>query len=470
LCHVGIALGGQAGTLLGSQLGLSGSRDTILRLLRAAEPPAAIAPKKVGIDDWAWKRGHRYGTIVCDLERGIPIDLLPDRSVDTVAAWFVAHPSIELVSRDGSSEYAAAARKGAPQAIQVSDRWHILKNLAKALQVLLTSHFTAQRKKKTQEAGKKQEFAFSQDRERRLSSQQTHIQNRYRQDRLARYEQVIALAKQGMSQEVIARVVGVGHSTVSRWLRVGAFPERKPREQASQIDRYRRYVQKRQAEGYQNLMGIYRELQSLGYQGSYATLHAQFAKSSSSKMQTKQVPRLPLTPALPSTRRATWLFLRRPEELTTQEQEMVKRLRLLHSEVDLAYLLVQQFVQMVRKRTGEQLDAWLEAVTESSLTDLQSFANGVSEDKDAIFAGLTKPESNGPTEGHVTRLKLIKRSMYGRAQFNLLRLRVLSRSQKTYGAKMEGDHKRRRGRTWRLSGGENLPNSQHSTFRVSEVA
>lgn len=272
-----------------------------------------------------------------------------------------------------------------------------------------------------------------------------------------------------MSQELIARLVGVGHSTVSRWLRALTFPERKPREQASQLDPYRRYVQKRQSEGYRNLMGIYRELQSLGYHGSYATLHAQFAKSSS-KTRTQQAPSSLLTPAPPSARQATWLFVRRPEELTTQEKEIVERLRQLHSEIDLAYLLVQQFVQMVRTRTGERLDAWLAAVASSPLTDLQSFADSVSEDKEAVFAGLTRDESNGPTEGHITRLKLIKRSMYGRAHFDLLRLRVLSPSQKIQGAKGKGDHNRRRGRPRRLSGGENLPNLQHSTFRVSEVA
>ncbi len=142
----------------------------------------------------------------------------------------------------------------------------------------------------------------------------------------------------------------------------------------------------------------YRELQSLGYQGSYAALYAQFAKSSS-KTRTKQAPSSLLPPALPSARQATWLFVRRPEELTTQEKEMVERLRQLHSELDLAYLLVQQFVQMVRTRTGERLDAWLSAVASSPLTDLQSFANSVSEDKEAVFAGLTRDESNGPDSG-----------------------------------------------------------------------
>jgi transposase len=169
----------------------------------------------------------------------------------------------------------------------VSDKWHLVKNLAKALQMLLTSHFTAERKKKTREVGKEKEPVFSPDREKKLSLRQAHIQNVHREDRLARYEQVIALARQGMSQEVIARSVGVGHSTVSRWLRAVTFAERKPGEQSSQLDPYRWYVQKRQSQGYHNLMGIYRELQSLGYLGSYASLHAQFA-TSSSKARTKQ--------------------------------------------------------------------------------------------------------------------------------------------------------------------------------------
>ena len=145
-------------------------------------------------------------------------------------------------------------------------------------------------------------------------------------------------------------------------------------------------------------MGIYRELQAKGYRGSYASLHAQFAKSSS-KVRTKQALSSPLAPVFPSARQATWLFLRRPEDLTTEEQEMVVRLRQLHPELDLAYVLVQQFASMVRTRTGERLDAWLSTVASSPLVDLQSFAKRVSEEKEAIFAGLTRDESNGPDSG-----------------------------------------------------------------------
>ncbi len=217
LCQGGMALGGQAGADLGSLLGLSGSRDTILRLLRTYQLPETTPPKKVGIDDWAWKRGHRYGTLLCDLERGMTIDLLADRSVETVAAWFPAHPGIELIRRDGSCEYAAAALKGAPQAIQVADRWHILQNLGKALKSLLTAHFTAYRKKRTQEVGTSKRLTFPQNRSRRLSPQQARIQQIHRDERLARYEQVMSLLKQGLTHRAIVDQVGVGLTTIQNW-------------------------------------------------------------------------------------------------------------------------------------------------------------------------------------------------------------------------------------------------------------
>lgn len=218
-------------------------------------------------------------------------------------------------------------------------------------------------------------------------------------------------------------------------------------------------------------MGIYRELQAKGYRGSYASLHAQFAKSSS-KVRTKQALSSPLAPVFPSARQATWLFLRRPEDLTTEEQEMVVRLRQLHPELDLAYVLVQQFASMVRTRTGERLDAWLSTVASSPLVDLQSFAKRVSEDKEAIFAGLTRDESNDPTEGHITRLKLIKRQGYGQANFDLLRLRVLSPGKKRrtlQDARVGTDHKRRKGLVRSLLPGEKSLDSQHTTTGISEV-
>src|SRR5437660_4668815 len=131
------------------------------------------------------------------------------------------------------------------------------------------------------------------------------------------------------------------------------------------------------------------------------------------------------TPALPTSREASFLFIHRSLDLETEEQEMLTRLRLLRPEVDLAYQLVQQFAQMLRTRTGEKLDAWLAQVAKSRIPVLLSFAKGIEQEKSAVIAGLTRPQNNGLVEGKVNKLKLIKRMGYGRAEFPLLRQRVL---------------------------------------------
>ena len=161
-----------------------------------------------------------------------------------------------------------------------------------------------------------------------------------------------------------------------------------------------------------------------GYQGSYESVRDNLVRllplgrkneaSSSSKV-----------PPLPAPRQAAFLFLRRPETLRVEEQEILTKLRQIHPELDLAYDLVQQFAQMLRNRTGEKLDAWLAQVENSKLPELQSFAAGIEKDKDAVRAGLTWHWSSGMVEGRVTKLKLIKRQGYGKAGFPLLRKRVL---------------------------------------------
>jgi transposase len=137
LAEMGFALGGEAGARLRKHLSIPGSSDTLLRLVKEVQLPAASSPRVVGIDDWSWKRRLRYGTLFCDLESSKPIDVLPDRSVESVSAWFEKHPTVEIVSRDRSSEYATAIKKGAPQALQVADLWHIGKNLADSVSTLL---------------------------------------------------------------------------------------------------------------------------------------------------------------------------------------------------------------------------------------------------------------------------------------------------------------------------------------------
>ncbi len=252
-----------------------------------------------------------------------------------------------MISRDRASEYATAARKGAPQAIQVADRWHVLKNLGDALEVLLAHHLTIHRKRKIQDVTMPQASFLSERPRATVSSQQVRIQQVHREERLAKYEQVLLLLKQGWSRRAIADQVGIGLTTIQNWVLAGTFPERKLREQSSQLDPYWPSVQKRWSQGDHNLMGIFRELQVQGYKGSYENVRARFVDASP-KSRRKQAPSTSRPSVLPSKRLATFLFLRRPEELSMEEQATVIQLRHLHPDVDLAYLFVQQFAQMLR--------------------------------------------------------------------------------------------------------------------------
>jgi len=479
LCELGLIVGGQAGADVGSELGISGSRDTILRLVRQSHPSAQSEPHVIGLDDWARKRRLRYGTLICDLELGLPIDLLPDRSVETVSAWLKKHPSITVVSRDGSSEYASAIQKGAPQARQVSDRWHLVKNLAACVSVQLTQSLTQLRRAEQAEANT---FDEQQPSPQRQSHPRTRAEKRAQHarqaERIARYEQIMALQEQGMKSIEIADHMGMAPRTVREWLDRGDIPysgSRKPRTRL--IDPYKTYLLERWQQGCHQGVQLERELRTKGYKGSpraiYRYLETLDALSFSARKSGSPSTTKPLNPLLTLLApQATWLFFRKLEDLKEEERENLRQLRRMSPHLETAYQLVEMFLHMVRERTGEQLDAWLAAVKASHLEAFESFVTGVQQDKDAVFAGLTLPWSNGPLEGNVNRLKLIKRSMYGRAEVDLLKLRVLHHSKKSQDRKNKKKKKQEQHMVHlkKLKGMKNDTNSQYPTTGISKPA
>jgi transposase len=424
ITSIGLATCGKGGARLAARLGIQTTRQTILRRIMDLPDLPAGSILYLGIDDFSFRRGYRFGTILVNLESHRVVDLLPDRKADTGASWMRQHPDLMAVSRDRGGEYASAAREGAPQAMQCADRFHLLKNLGEAVEGLLARHLAAHRKQEAQAISDEQAPVWLPKSSTRRSPPLEQLQHARREERLARYAQVIALRKQGLSYQAIASRVGMGASTVQSWLAVETFPERKPREQGNKLDPYLPYVVERWAQECHNIAQIYQELLTRGYKGSYASVYGNLVRylPAGRKFPSDDDALRP-TPIL--SRQASFLFLRRPEKLRTEEQETLAKLRQRYSEVDLAYDLVQQFVQMLHNRRGECLDAWLDQVASSNLPELQSFAAGVEKDKEAVRNGLTWWINNGMVEGHVTKLKLIKRQGYGRAGFPLLRKRVL---------------------------------------------
>ena len=229
----GLALGGAAGARYLARRGLPGSRNTLLRRVRRAPLPVGPAPEVVGIDDWAWRKGHHYGTILVDLLQGRPIDILADRATATVATWFHAHPTVEVVARDRAEGYAAGIRQGAPAAVQVADRFHLFQNVAEALEQVFTAHTrdleainTAQRQAPVPLTDGT--VAVPVPPPPQTARAQDTAAHR-RTQRLALYEQIWALHRQGYAGKAIARQLGIGKSTVFRYLRTPTFPERKQR-------------------------------------------------------------------------------------------------------------------------------------------------------------------------------------------------------------------------------------------------
>jgi transposase len=229
-----------------------------------------------------------------------------------------------------------------------------------------------------------------------------------------------------LTTKEIARRLVISERTVRHWLHRGVAPDtRLRRKYASTFDPYAPYVLTRWEEGERNGSQLWREIAAQGYPGSQRML-SRFLET----LKTHEIGTAAAVQRLPhySSTAAVSLFIRRPDTLDEIQREHLAAFRLAAPSLETTYLLAQDFLVMMRKLEGERLDAWLTQVQESGLPELQSFAQGVERDEAPVQAGLTLPINNGPGEGHIKRLKLIKRSMYGRAQFDLLRLRVLQAS------------------------------------------
>lgn len=390
---IGLATGGRLGVRVTDRLSIQTSRTTIIRRIMALPTEAVGHITQIGIDDFSFRRGRKFGTIVVDLQTHKMLDVLPDRTAETSATWMAAHPELEIVSRDRGGDYAAAAQISVPQATQCADRFHFMQNLSKSLEGFLSRHLAAHRMQADLES-RATTLSPTQDKgPPRKNPKRAEVSQAKREERLAQYQQVVALREQGFSQTAIAAQVGVGHATVSRWLSHGTFPEQKSPQCRTRFDPHIKEVAERWNAGCHNIAQLHRELVAAGHTITYRNVYRQLIrylpegrKKSSSDSQ------LPSATVL--ARDAVFLLLHRPEELETEDRETLALLRSLHVEVEQAYELVQQFTQMLRTRTGEQLDTWLEKVRVSQIRELQGFVSGIERDKKAVKAGLTLPQSN----------------------------------------------------------------------------
>jgi transposase len=449
LRDLALAFGGEAGARQSVRSAMPVSADTLLRRAHSAAPPARPTPRVLGIDDFSFRRGQVFGTILTDGESHEVVDLLPDRTAETAATWLQEHAGVEIVTRDRSADYARAISTGVPHAVQVADRFHLAKNAGEVLErVVQRNHEGLRLAAKAVDQERAQQTASTTDEMQPLPQPRPYPQpttessvqgSPARQRRLARYQEVIALAAAGLGPKAIADRVGLARQTVAIWLRAGSFLERPPSAARRMlITPYEPYLRERWQAGEQNSRQLWREIQAQGFRGGSETVrrltvrwHTERGRSGpppkdqASKPTPRRAPPAPTTRPL-SPRQARWLLLKPEAELKPEQRLYLEHLGRSCPEVLDAQQLVLVFLQLVRKREPASLELWIASAKASSLPELVEFAKGIVRDQDAVMAALEHEWSNGVTEGHVNRLKMIKRTAYGRASFKLLRQRVLA--------------------------------------------
>lgn len=425
---IAIACGGQCGSRLSARLGILISPDTLLREVRRRPSEPRQSPRVIGIDDWAFRKGQRYGTVIIDLERRRAIDLLPDRDSDLVKRWLEDHPSVEIISRDRGDCFIKGASEGAPNAVQVADRFHLFQNLREAFERLLSRHSKHIQEASEQLFGQIQESEpaepnVTSESQEEMKPARTPSAASNRRRKL--YDTVMALHEKGTSAREIARSLSIHRKTVRNFIQSNHFPDRATRQYSRQTDLCLDFLKRRWAEGCHNAKQLRQEVHDRGFTASYHSIRRRVAKwrsqnSSNGDGNTARRQRA-------SPKRLSWLLFKNDNDLADDDRSLKEKLFILCPEITKGWKAASEFLSLFKKRIGATIARWIDCTTEEGQPrELRSFAQGIRRDLEAVTAAVTLQWSNGQTEGQVNRLKMLKRQMYGRAGFDLLRLRYLA--------------------------------------------
>lgn len=391
---IGFALGGNAGSRLATFVGMPVSSSTLLRTLLNTDDEYHRTPRTLGVDDWAFRKGDTYGTILVDLENNKPVDLLPDREAATLEKWLKSHPGVEIISRDRAGSYAQGAGAGAPDAIQVADRWHLLKNLGDALKRMLDKHnqelrlaavdiAEAKRKKEVEAEGKSQKQSTPLEEAKAFDTTNITTESKFELN----FKKVKSLQEQGASIKSIHRQTGLHRQTIKRYLKYEEYPEPALRGQNTEIAGYEDYIRERWNQGERNGNQLWREIKEQGFTGSFQSIYRLI------KGYPRDTDRAKLPPPLKirawSARKVSILLGKEMGLLKEEEQSYLKAFIRHCPKAEEANSLALEFKEMTNELKGNRLDPWLKKVADSGITALKNFARGLKQDYGAVKAAVS---------------------------------------------------------------------------------
>lgn len=435
LRRCGYALGGAAAARLAAHLGVHVSDDTVLReVRRAGVMQPASPPRVVGVDDWAITRGHRYGTIIVDLQKRCPIAVLGGREATVVADWLREHPSIKIVSRDRAGAYSEAVETAGPGIKQVADRWHLLANLRETVERMLMRRSASMREAArlaTEEARASADPVGATVRAavRSLTAWQ-RLSIERRAARKAQYDEIVHRRRLGDSFKAIGRAMELDQRTVSKFAQAPSFPERAQRPSGPMLlDRYRQHLVARVGQACPDAVQVWRELQAKGFTGSRATVRDAMVRARRSASKETRQSTAQRGMGCPSSRRAYawlvgWPSVESPE-IKREHRSFIETLCRIDPSISIAGSLARHFMGLIRRRDRAGFKTWMERTRACAVPELKRFAASLHADLSAVREAFSSPWSSGQVEGQINRLKFLKRQMFGRASLDLLRLRVL---------------------------------------------
>ncbi len=414
---IALALAGRAGARFAAMLHIVVSRMTLLNVLMALPDPRPASPRVLGVDDFATRRGRRYGTVLVDVESHGVVDLLPGREKEPLVVWLTGHPGIEVICRDRAGAYAEAARAGAPRALQVADRWHLWANLATAVERTVNAHRPCLSAPESSAPSTRRMAASPPRTLNPDTGMEKWLVTRTRE----RHKAVQRLLAKGWTISAIGRELGLARHTAERYAHCENLEGLIDRAlRTTRLDDYKPYLIQRWNEGCTDAARLFREIQAQGYPGRTPQAVRRYLRPLRTGLGSIRSP----APVLKPQQVTNWIMWN-PQNLQADEERQLAEVLARCPELTAVRDHVHAFARMLCDLRGDNLPAWTDAVHADDLPALQAFADGLRRDQRAVMAGLTLPWSSGAVEGHINRIKMLKQQMYGRAGFALLRKRVL---------------------------------------------
>jgi transposase len=424
ITSIGLELGGNVAQRIGKLCNVKVSASTILRLVFKCPIPTIKLPKIIGVDDWAFKKRLKYGTIIVDLEKNEVIDLLPDREAKTLTDWLKKHLSVETVSRDRSSTYTSAITEADDKIVQIADRWHILKNLTEGFEGFLNTQRESLRDISAELSEEQQLLSESIVPEiKEIAKKDMVVTGKYYDNFL----KVKQLQREGISKRKIAKILKMSRHTIDRYWNRTFFLQKVSHQKSNILD-FEDYLIKRWQEGEQKVKVLFEEIKVKGFKYSIKLVY-DFVKKYP-KTIIESLPQAAKVKYYSSKQLSIWLSIFRKDwteecpkaylEKLLEDNPIIKKVR----------NTVLNFRRLMKEKQGDKLKGWCDDVINDENENIKGFARGVLKDYKAVYQGFVSNWSNGPVEGQVNRLKNIKRQLYGRASFQLLRKRVVITSQR----------------------------------------